>query len=299
MADTGEINELHIASYRRHLKIKNRSEATIDDYEDAIRRLMATYPGADLTEVTRDQVSNHLSAMFDRGLKATTVGIHFRSLRAFFNWTVAEELLDRSPMRGLGEPKPADEPVDIIPDDNIRALLKVCAGTSFEQRRDTAILRIWCEPGSPRVAEMASLTVNALDMKHDQLTIHGKGDKTRIVPFGAKTGQAIDRYLRVRARHKHARLPGLWLGGQGMAITASGLAQMLRRRCRQAGVPHVHPHQFRHTAAHHWMDAGGSEQDAMVLFGWRSSEMPRRYGRSAREERARNAARRTSLADRY
>lgn len=292
-------NELHISSYRRHLRAKNRSKLTIDDYEDAINRLAAHYDGADVTELTNHQLGDYIGWMLDSGLKATTVGIHYRSLRAFFNWAVREEIIERSPMRGMGEPKPTDEPVEVVPDDHIKALLKVCAGTTYDARRDTAIIRIWCEPGSPRVSEMAGLELGDLDLKHDQITVRGKGDKVRIIPFGAKTGQALDRFLRVRAKHNYAKISGLWIGGTGKAMTASGLTQMLTRRCKQAEIPHIHPHQLRHTAAHNWADAGGSEQDAMVLFGWKSAEMPRRYGRSAKEERAHRAARRASLADRF
>ncbi|MEU1395919.1 tyrosine-type recombinase/integrase [Micromonospora zamorensis] len=90
----------------------------------------------------------------------------------------------------------------------------------------------------------------------------------------------------------------LWFRARGKPLTASGLYQMLERRAKQAGIGHIHPHQLRHTSAHNWRVAGGSESDAMVLFGWVSPEMPRRYGRSAEVERAQMAARRISPADR-
>ena len=72
-------------------------------------------------------------------------------------------------------------------------------------------------------------------------------------------------------------MPSLWLGAKG-TFTTSGVTQMLRRHSVQAGIPPLHPHQFRHTAAHNWLSMGGSEGDAMRLFGWRSREMLSRYG---------------------
>jgi integrase len=74
---------------------------------------------------------------------------------------------------------------------------------------------------------------------------------------------------------------------------------MLRRRARRAGIEHLHPHMFRHTAAHQWQANGGSEVDAMRLFDWRSRQMVARYGASAADERAHEAARQMRLGDRY
>jgi site-specific recombinase XerD len=94
------------------------------------------------------------------------------------------------------------------------------------------------------------------------------------------TTVALDRYLRVRARHWDAALPWLWLGLKGQ-LTAWGLVQMLRRRSHQAGLPDLHPHQFRHTFAHQCLAQGGGETDLMRLAGWKSRAMLQRYGASA------------------
>ena len=67
---------------------------------------------------------------------------------------------------------------------------------------------------------------------------------------------------------------------------------MLKRRCRRAGIPDLRPHQFRHTAAHRWLVRGGSEGDAMRLFGWRSRAMLDRYGSDLAASRAEAAYRR-------
>lgn len=281
----------------RDLKLAGRSELTMQSYLEAAEQLEAFHGGAlAFEEMTKSHVSDYLLEVLQEH-SASTAANRFRSLRRIFNWMVREEFIVKSPMASISEPRGEDKAIAIPPVDDVRKLLATCRGKDHDSLRDEAIIRLFCEPGAPRVAEMAGILRDRVDFGLDVVLIIGKGNKWRSVPFGAKTGKAIMRYERARAKHPLHALPYLWLGARGKQLTKSGIYQMIERRCQVAGIAHIHPHALRHFAADAWFAAGGSEQDAMRLFGWTSLEMPRLYGRGNAEQRAIDAHRKMGLGD--
>jgi site-specific recombinase XerD len=210
-------------------------------------------------------------------------------LRILYAWLEEEEEITASPMAKMRPPIIPEQPVPIVPEDGLRRLLAACAGKHFEGRRDTAIVMFLLDTGARR-AELVGLRLGDLDLDLDVAIVLGKGRRERALPFGRKTAVALDRYLRVRARHRDAGLPWLWLGQRG-ALGPYGVRQILRRRGAEAGLPDLHAHQLRHTFAHAWLAQGGGETDLMRLAGWKSRQMLGRYGASAADARAREAHR--------
>ena len=125
----------------------------------------------------------------------------------------------------------------------------------------------------------------------------GKGGRGRRVPFGPRTGQALDRYLRLRRAHLLASTPALWLGGRSQDLGYYGLRAALLRRAEEAGIDGFHIHRLRHTAASRWLEAGGSEGGLMAVAGWRSRGMVDRYVADTAMHRAADESRRLNLGE--
>ncbi len=151
-----------------------------------------------------------------RSAARATAHAHHRALVQFFKSCGEEGEIDRSPMEFLRPPIVPEVPVAVIADDELRRLLKSCEGRDFVSRRDTAILRLLIDTGMRR-GELSGMTIDNLDLDQQLAFVLGKGRRPRAAPFGARTAVALDRYLRVRAEHRGAKQPSMWLGRRGRA----------------------------------------------------------------------------------
>jgi site-specific recombinase XerD len=293
-------------SFARHLRAGNRSPRTVRSYLESVdqldRFLADRGMPRDVASLRREHVESYIEDVLARYKPATAV-VRFKSLQQFFRWLLEEGEITDSPMARMRPPKVPHDPPAVLNPQEVRALLKACDGNGFADRRDAAIVSLFYDTGL-RLSELVTLKLTStevegsdVDLDRQLVYVIGKGDRARVVGIGARSVKAIDRYLRVRGSHPDAGLPDLWLGRHGR-MTQSGVQQMLRRRAAEAGIPHLNPHQFRHTFAHNYLKAGGAETNLMSLTGWQSRSMIERYAASTRAERAREEHRRLSPGDR-
>jgi integrase len=302
--------------FRRDMASAGYSAWTERSYADTLGQL-ATITGGDVLGCSRADIQDYLIALSGRCAKGT-VATRFRRLAHWFAWCAGDQdapLIEASPMAGMKRPAAEEKAPAILGEGQLAAILAACrapkgatAAVRRDAVRDRAIIMIMCQAACPRASEIAGLTLADADLEHDMITVRGKGGVHYSVGLEPAAARAVSLYLRMRPGYPAAareaaaaaaarppRPAALWLGKAG-PMTRSGLAAMLSRRAAAAGVGHVHPHQFRHTAFDRSRAAGLLPHQAQRLNGWKSQRMCEVYGRAADGREAVAAGRAMNLA---
>jgi site-specific recombinase XerD len=183
LQDEGILAE--VPAWLRSLQARGRTDTTLATYESGVQAL-ARYlreQGMPLTleGIRREHVEAFVIDLLQRR-KAGTAGTRFRACQQFFKWAVDEGLITRSPMERMKHPSLPEQPVEVLTDEEVQRLLKVCSGTDFVSRRDTALIRILLSTGCRRT-EVISLQVEDVDRgRLPAITVMGKGRRSRTIP---------------------------------------------------------------------------------------------------------------------
>lgn len=206
-----------------------------------------------VASIRREHVEHFLAELFER-VSPATVAKHYRSLQQLFKFLVDDDEIPASPMERMAPPTVPEQPVPILTDAELVALIATCKGKSLENRRDEAIFRLFVDTGI-RASELIGLTVEDVDLAQQVATVVDKSGRGRAAPFGPRTTDALRLYLKARRQHPlAAKTEAFWLGRKG-ALTDSGVRQLLDRRAADAEVAGLHPHRFRHR----WPTAGSPQ----------------------------------------
>jgi integrase/recombinase XerC len=258
-----------VAAYLDYLAVERRlAETTRVAYAQGLQALLVAVPAVPLAEMRTHQLRRAAGQLRARGLEGRTIARVLSSWRGFFRWLARHHGLDADPCAGLRAPKVARALPKALTPDEARQLLERAAESALEVQ-DKAMFEL-CYSSGLRLAELVGL--DAADahaiLRDREITVTGKGRKTRAVPVGTKAIAALREWLATRPQLAGAGEPALFVGALGRRVNPTVVRRRLARWALRAGVAqHVHPHVLRHSFASHVLQSSSDLRAVQEMLG--------------------------------
>lgn len=266
--------------FLEHLEIeKGRSLKTIENYDHYLSRFLEYSKNTSPKDITDTGVReyrlwlNRQDAGKKPGgvretLKRKTQNYYLIALRAFLKYLRKRGVESMSPER-IELAKVGDRSLDLISIDELERLLKAPEGTSIMALRDAAIIELLFSTGL-RVSELCSLHRD-IDLKRDELSVRGKGDKVRVVFVSDESKEKIQKYLAKRDDIDDALFVQLGKGAKTAAtqrLTPRSVERIVKAYAIKAGITRkVTPHVIRHSFATDLLQNGADLRSVQALLG--------------------------------
>jgi len=316
-----------IAKYLEYLQsVKNSSPHTVLNYRRDLEQFLAylSPPGArppGLTGVTHSMIREFVAHLHDHGLRKSSIARKLAALRSFFKYCVRESLLKENPARLVPTPKLPKRIPSVLSAEEMNGFLNqlggtgqaapgrasskklpsrastanlpgkqahsVRAGEGLLLRRDRALLELLYAAGL-RVSELTGLNLADMEQKERILRVRGKGSKERIVPYGAKAQEALEKYWPLRellleptngtSGRDAPYTEAVFLNYSGRRLTQRSVGRIVKKYVRIANVNwDLHPHSMRHAFATHLLADGADLRAIQELLGHQSLSTTQKY----------------------
>lgn len=269
---------------------KNLSPRTIDWYEERIgyfiqylSRTTQTEP-VPLSLVTEESVKIFIayhkgrenqkkrgSQLSSYTVKGTVVGI-----KVFLKFLFNEGYLPLDIAGKIKTPRVQKKIIQTLPQEHIQSLLNALDKKTFTGFRNYCMLLTFLDTGI-RLGELANLKVRQIDFQSGTLTVLGKGNKERSVPFGMSLRKSLEKYLVWRGEVPNQDI--LFVNQYGKKMELRRIGAMVEYYGKKAGITGVRmsPHTLRHTFAKMSLLAGMDAMTLQYILGHTSLEMVRNY----------------------
>jgi len=250
---------------------KGLSENSVDSYRFDLHRLGSYLEEIVVSDRTLSvsDLESFLAKLYDIGFAASSIQRTLSTIRSYFRFCSAENLINPDPTENLSSPKVPKKLPSVLSVDEIEQILNAVDIYKRGGLRDRAMFEILYGTGM-RVSELCAFTRSQIIEEETFLHIRGKGEKERIVPLGSIAHRWLNLYLREERPQFLNETSGdtIFLNIRGGALSRMGIWKILRKYRDLAGIEkEVSPHTFRHSFATHLLEGGADLRIVQELLG--------------------------------
>jgi integrase/recombinase XerC len=278
-----------LRAFEDHLALERRLSAhTVAAYGGDLGQLATflTRNRSSLENAPYPLLRRFLAQQHTLGYARATIARRVGAIRTFYRWAVSAERVQGDPSLLLGRPKVINRLPTVLRPREADALAEAPQGSEegddpFEgaiASRDRAVLELLYGSGL-RVGEVATLTVDRIDVRRGRVLVLGKGSKEREVPISEYAIDAVRAYLREgRSTMAPEGSRQLFFNRRRKPFSERDIRSMVERYGATL-LPgrRVTPHTLRHSFATHLLEGGADIRAVQELLGHASVATTQRY----------------------
>jgi integrase/recombinase XerC len=257
-------------AYLDSLKHQRRlSPMTLRNYSRALELLFSLLQERRLDSLDPAQVRRLLAQLHAKGLAPRSLALTLSAWRGCFRWLVRHRDFAFNPVVGVRAPKAAKPLPKALSVEAAESLLSFDVKDDPALIQDRAMFELLYSSGL-RVGELVALDIHdgLLDLAQGEVTVTGKGRKTRTVPVGAKARTALRSWLDLRGTAAAAGENALFVGARGRRMSGAAVWRRLVAWVKRSGFNQpVHPHVLRHSFATHLLQSSQDLRAVQEMLG--------------------------------
>lgn len=255
---------------------RNLSTNTIQSYRDTFKLMLIYYKNVlninpekiTIEDINKDNITNFLDWLEnERKSSKSSRNVRLATIHSFVKYMqleVPDNIFEFGKILSIKKKKHQDREIPYLTINEIKLILNAIDDSTKLGLRDKTILTLMYDSGA-RVNEIIQLNVDDIRLdKPETIKLHGKGNKTRIVPIMGNTVELLKRYILEYKilENRYTGINNLFFNRSNQPLTKMGITYIINKYVSKVNENNnnlikikVHPHTFRHSKAVHLLES--------------------------------------------
>lgn len=272
-----------VSDFLKYLELElNRSRLTVEAYGRDLREL-ASFLGKDAdmpeaSEITTAEIRGWLADRARNGISPRSLRRKTQAVRAFFRWIQKQGEISNNPASEVQLAKIGRKLPEFVREQEMEQLLDnpIPGGDPALSIRNKLIINILYSCGIRR-DELAKITDADIDIHAKEIRVHGKRDKTRLIPIADELISEIQEWQKVRDSIYSLPSPAPLICSKRGKLTGKAIYEIVHKQLLSTGATHKSPHSLRHTFATSLLNNGAEINSVKELLGHASLQSTQIY----------------------
>lgn len=260
--------ENYMAYLHNEKKLSNNTEISYKRDLDKMICYMDSIGVKDVSTATSTALTSYVTYLQNNGFANATVSRSIAAMKSFYGYLFESGQTGKDLSKSLQSPKTEKKLPDVLTVEEVELLLTQPSGNSAKALRDKAMLELMYATGI-RVTELITLRKSDVNMKKSCITCR-QNEKARVIPFGTKAKEALQRYLK-ESRPKLVKdkpCTVLFTNCQGAPMSRQGFWKLIKGYAQKASITKdITPHTLRHSFASHMVANGADLRAVQEMLG--------------------------------